>query len=543
MPKRALIALATFGLVATACISSSTPAVDYGTGPRFVPFVVDSIDDMGQGDSVALTADGTPYVSYFGFPEKLAKGEIATPRPFGSPTVPGVMLATSSTDGLWQRGAVDMIAPPPELNPVGVTVPFGPVKTDDLDLTPENTNGTSLVLDSAGTAHMAWTAANAVSYATTKLGGTSTVDSVFELAGTIKHAGPIGRPSISLDGDGHPWIAFTVSTSKATEVHAVHQDGNRWVDAVVATLPGCVGCSAQPPGIGLVAGSLAIVYADPAAKQVRAATLDGSTWTETTVASGVTGSGLSFSAVGDAAYAAYHTGNGTVDEATWKSGSWSTTEVSDAQDPDPTATGDLAPTTAVAAADDGTIYVAWEDDGIHMASGTDSFDEVDIGNTVQIGADPALAASNGTVALGWYDTVGQNQMIGYLGDLTEVVVARPSPSLTLSQAPAPTEECGKDGKIALSISAAGLAFDTNCLVAGADKPFTIDFSNDDSATHNIAIFTNSDATKNLFTGDPVTGGDSAAYDVQALPANDYFFRCDFHPASMFGTLTVVKGAK
>ena len=50
MRTRALIALAALGLAATACVSSSTPAVDYGSGSRFVPFVVDSTDDMGQGD-------------------------------------------------------------------------------------------------------------------------------------------------------------------------------------------------------------------------------------------------------------------------------------------------------------------------------------------------------------------------------------------------------------------------------------------------------------------------------------------------------------
>ena len=83
MPKRALIAAATFGLLCVACVSSSTPAVDYGVGSRFVPFVVDATDDMGQGNAVALTADGLPYVTYFGFPAELAEGEIAIPRPFG----------------------------------------------------------------------------------------------------------------------------------------------------------------------------------------------------------------------------------------------------------------------------------------------------------------------------------------------------------------------------------------------------------------------------------------------------------------------------
>ena len=59
MPKRALIAAVTFALLCVACISSSTPPVNYGVGARFVPFVVDATDDMGQGNAVALTADGS----------------------------------------------------------------------------------------------------------------------------------------------------------------------------------------------------------------------------------------------------------------------------------------------------------------------------------------------------------------------------------------------------------------------------------------------------------------------------------------------------
>jgi plastocyanin len=545
MPKRALIAFATFALVATACISSVTPAVNYGTGARFVPFVVDSLDDMGQGDAVALTADGIPYVSYFGFPEKLEKGEIAIPRPFGSPTVPGVMLATSSTDGLWQRGAIEMAAPPPLLDPQGVTVPFGPVQTEDLDLTAANTNGTAVLVDSSGTVHVAWTGASQVSYGTSKLGGTATVDRVFDLGQKVTQAGPIGRPSIFLDGDGNPWISFAVETSKGVEIHAAHQEGKRWADSIAATLASCAGCPApQPTGIGVVGASVVVVYADPAAKEVRAATLSGTTWSEASVATGVTGFGLSFSAVGDSAYAAYYTGQGTVDEATWKSGSWSTKTVSDTQDPDTTATGNLASNTAVAPADDGTVYVAWEDDGIRLSSGTDSFEPVDIGNTVSTGADPALSASSGGVVLSWYDTSGQNQMIGYLSDLTEVVVARPSPSLTTaSQAPGGAKECGKDAKVALDETAQGTAFQQPCLVAAAGAPFTINFDNQDSGLqHNIAIFTNDTATDNLFRGDVITGVDTTTYDVKPLDAGSYFFHCDIHP-TMTGTLAVVKGAK
>lgn len=544
MPKRALITLATFGLVATACISSSTPAVNYGTGDRFVPFVVDSLDDVGQGDAVALTADGVPYVSYFGFPAKLAKGEIATPRPFGAPTVPAVMLSTSTTDGMWQRGAVEMTAPPAALDPGStVTIPFGPVKTEGLDLTSTNTNGTALALDDAGAAHVAWTVGNTVRYATSQLGSTATVETVFELSHPVKQAGPVGRPSIALDANGNAWVAFAIDTSKGTEVHVAHQEGSKWVDAIAASFPACGDCPAQPTGIGLVGGSPVVVYADPAAKQVRAASFDGSTWTEDTVAGSVTGSGVSFAASGNAAYAAYYTGNGTVEEATWKDGSWTATKVSDAQDPDPSSTGDLAPNTAVAATEDGTVYVAWEDDGVQLSSGTDSFSPVtDIGTLVVTGENPALATSGGEVALGWYDTTAQNQMIGYLADLAEVVVARPSPSLTVAGSTGGAAECGKDKAVVLDVAAPSEVFDKNCLVGPADEKFTIKFDNQDAGTlHNIDVYDKLGG-KSLGKTNPATGPSEEDLPL-SLSAGTYYFQCDIHPTTMNGTLAVVKGAK
>jgi plastocyanin len=544
MPKRALIAIATFGLVATACVSSSTPAVDFGTGQRFVPFVVDSIDNMGRGDAVAMTADGTPYVSYFGFPAKLAKGEIAIPRPFGSPTVPGVMLATSSTDGLWQRGAVEMAAPPTALDPTNVAVPFGPVKTEKLDddLKPDNTNGTAIALDQAATLNMAWTAGNTVSYATTKLGGTSTVEKVFEVPGSLDRAGPIGRPSIAVDPDGNVWIAFGVQTPSGIEIHVASQQGSKWADQTVASLPSCKGCPApQPTGIGVVGGVPTAVFADPAARQVKAATMSAKGWTESTVASDVSGFGLSFASGADGAWAAYYTGAGSVEEATWKDGTWSTSKVSDAVDPDEQATGSDAANTAVAS-DGDTVAVAWEDEGLHLATSSgDSFTAEDLGTSASNGADPAVAVSGSGTALAWYDTLGQNQMVGYLGDLADVVVARPSPSLTVSQQPtAPTQECGKDKKVALDLTAQGIAFLETCLVA-APGDFTIDFTNKDVGTnHNVDVL-DKQGGKSLGATTVTAGPDEQTLDL-SLDAGQYFYQCDVH-ANMTGELVVVQGAK
>jgi plastocyanin len=96
--------------------------------------------------------------------------------------------------------------------------------------------------------------------------------------------------------------------------------------------------------------------------------------------------------------------------------------------------------------------------------------------------------------------------------------------------------------------AEGTAFDPTCLVAPAGEPFSIDFDNRDDAgatgPHNIAIAVDEAAitADPIFTGDPVNGPDTVTYDVPAIPdEGSYFFRCDFHPATMTGTLAVVAG--
>jgi plastocyanin len=544
MHRRALLLLATVGLIATGCVSITTPAVDYGTG-GFFPFVVDSQDDMGQGNAVALTADGLPYVSYFGFPAKLAPNAIAIPRPFGSPNVPGVMLSTSSADGLWQRGALEMNAAPAGLAPNGVTVPFGPVATNNFDLTAQNSNGTSVAVDDQGAAYAAWTSSNTVSYGTSSLGSTATVDKVFSLSGKVSEAGPIGRPGIALDAAGAPWIAFTVETNKGLEVHVANLTGSSWADQVVTTFPSCNGCpSPQPTGIGFVSGAATVVYADPNAKQVVALTQHGTTWAPATVAQGVTGYGLSFAAAGDSALAAFYTGDGAVDSASYAQGTWSPTKVADVQsDPDESVNGSDASSTAAAIAGD-TRYVAFDDQGVHLSSQASgaSFAPVELGSTVSTGTDPSLAATDkGAVALGWYDTLAGNQMLGYVGNVTGIVVARPSPSLTVSQGPAGGSSCGADKKVLLDQAAVGTSFTESCLVAAPGK-FTVNFDNKAAGIpHNFEVLDK--AGGKLIAGTKVATGPTQETLPLDLKAGTYYFQCVVHPTSMFGTLAVVDGAK
>jgi plastocyanin len=545
MPKRVLIAIAALGLAATACVTTSTPAVDYGQGQRFVPFVIDAQDDVGAGGAVALTADGSPYVSYFGFPQKLAEGQIAVPRPFGAPAVPGVMVATASTDMLWQRGAVNTIEPP--LTASGVSVPFGPVLTPNLDLTPENSNGTALALGSDGTVHVAWVMGGGVYYGTSKLGGSASVDTVFDLGAKVSQAGPIGRPGIALDDGGAPWIAFTVETGKGRDVHVAHLDGSKWVDEVAASTPNCNSCGVpQPTGIGVVGGAPLVVFGNASAGTVDTATLEGSAWKSETLAkvSGTpAGQGLGFATDGTKAYASYIDGDG-VQLATRASGAWTTAKAGDfSAVPDAATSGNLAPLTAVAVDGGGTVYVAWADTELHLVSTPDgtTFTAAELGHTSANAASPALATSDAGVALSWYDSVGQNEMVGFYGDLSDVLVAQPSPSLTISQAPSSGAECGKDKTVVLTTVAKGLAFDPTCLV-GAPGSFTITMDNQDAGIpHNIDVYDKKGGSS-LFKTDTTPGVTKESLPVK-LDAGTYYFQCDVHPTTMFGTLAVVAGAK
>ena len=140
-------------------------------------------------------------------------------------------------------------------------------------LTTDNSNGTAIAVADDGTVHVAWTMGGAVYHASTKLGGTSTVEKVFDLGTTVEQAGPLGRPGIALDGDGAPWIAFTAETSKGQDVHVAHLDGHQVGRHGRRDHPArCNGCpSPQPTGIGVVGGAPLVVYADPAAGGVASA--------------------------------------------------------------------------------------------------------------------------------------------------------------------------------------------------------------------------------------------------------------------------------
>jgi nitrite reductase (NO-forming) len=116
--------------------------------------------------------------------------------------------------------------------------------------------------------------------------------------------------------------------------------------------------------------------------------------------------------------------------------------------------------------------------------------------------------------------------------------ATPTPAPSPSGSGGGTAACAPTGAH-LKISAMNAAFDTDCLAAPAGQPFTIVFDNmDPGIPHNVSIYTDSSASTNLFKGDLVTGPKTVTYKVSALKPGTYYFRCDVHPTTMFGTFVV-----
>jgi plastocyanin len=93
---------------------------------------------------------------------------------------------------------------------------------------------------------------------------------------------------------------------------------------------------------------------------------------------------------------------------------------------------------------------------------------------------------------------------------------------------------------AVEISADDLAFNVGTIEAPAGEDFTITLVNDDSAPHNISIYTEEGGDQ-LALGPTAEGGQTVTTEVTALEAGEYFFVCDIHPTEMTGTLVVTGG--
>jgi plastocyanin len=84
------------------------------------------------------------------------------------------------------------------------------------------------------------------------------------------------------------------------------------------------------------------------------------------------------------------------------------------------------------------------------------------------------------------------------------------------------------------ITAQDIAFDRAQLDVPAARTFKLLFENREAAPHNVTIY--NEGIEALFVGEIFGGPASRTYDVPAIPAGAYLFRCDVHP-DMLGTVT------
>jgi len=126
-----------------------------------------------------------------------------------------------------------------------------------------------------------------------------------------------------------------------------------------------------------------------------------------------------------------------------------------------------------------------------------------------------------------------------LGVILYLMVWKPTLGVNITPAAAaPSGAACSPAGASLTVSAQNTAFDTRCLAAPANTAFTIAFTNKDALPHNVAIYTNASASTALFKGSLLNAPGSVTYDVKALPAGTYVFRCDVHPAQMTGVFVV-----
>ena len=525
-------------VVAAACAEPPSPSVSLGSGVRFLPSVADSLNDAGRFPSVVTNADGLPVVAYFSFEEKVEPGGVPITRPVTAPTIPGVMLATVSQEGFWTRGAIAIQADIPN-----VSIAFNPaIEPSVADLKPENVTGLAMVAD-GDTYHAVWGADSGVWYATGSLDPATTSQATV----TQVSKDPGFGPSIGVSG-GQPLIAFTTSTSSAAKVEVASPNGDAWSVDSIADAGGCDTCrTAVIPQDG----GAAVAYSN-GGNGVSVATNDGENgWVSFDVQGAGGGQGLSGTATDSGIALTFYDGTGVTLATGGASGPFQVASIADVADGSATKEG---ANTSIGAGTDGSLSVAWLDGGKGVVFETgkpDALKVVDTGSSTEDGAYPAVTVTqDGSVTyLAWYATTEADLLVGGYGDFQDVPFAAVSPTPTgpVATSAPPTGATGgcttqvQGGKV--SVVAQGIQFtEGDCIAANPNEAFTIEFDNKDSGTqHNIEIFSGAEVGgQPVFSGDLVTGPNTASYDVPALDAGTHAFNCVVHP-TMTGKIEVGGG--
>jgi plastocyanin len=119
--------------------------------------------------------------------------------------------------------------------------------------------------------------------------------------------------------------------------------------------------------------------------------------------------------------------------------------------------------------------------------------------------------------------------------LATVALTAAACSSTNADSGTPAAPAGPTDPNAPVVVAKDLRFTTPEVTVTAGRPLELSFDNEDGAPHNVAIYTDSSAGTAVFQGQVFSGSATRVYEVPALAAGSYLFRCDVHP-DMQGTI-------
>lgn len=168
----------------------------------------------------------------------------------------------------------------------------------------------------------------------------------------------------------------------------------------------------------------------------------------------------------------------------------------------------------------------------------------------------ALAACSASAAPGWTYApavsaapAASGSASGAPSSSAPSAAASVTPSVAPSVAPPPSAAssaaasggAGTTLTVTAPVNAAASGFSPTTLTAAANAAFTLVFDDQDNTVpHNLVLFNPDGSTKVAVQGDTAffTGPAQRTYQVPALPAGAYPYKCEVHPGTMTGTLTV-----
>lgn len=545
--KKTALFLVCLSLLGAACSKGSPATVDNGSGLRFIPESVDWRTDVGRDATVLLDAEGQPAIVYLGFKQILGEGEIADERPIYLAATPNVLLADRMSGDnqfwnlvgvAWQRVAFE--APKGDPNLQVVTDPSKPEP-------PAPNASAHAAVDGSGIMHVAWTDLQGVKYAN------DAQDAVFMPTDVVSAPEATGV-SIAVDSGASPWIAYY----DGNDVMLTTPGAHGWVSQSIGTAHICSECNGARTRVSIDGhGNPVVAYTDgdsPILSTIDAAVFVNPSTddlgravpaaTSSVVENGGGGYGISIAYdKGGTAHLAYYTAKGDVQHATGTA-TFKVDQV--AASPTDGSGSVFGWSTGIATDDKGTVYITWYDlgtNGVQMSTLADGTMTPYPVPGAFAGDQPSIVVSPDAKAvwLAWYDTESENLKAAQLTSSEDIKMAAvsPSPVVSAPPPPAPKPECEPTAlDLTAPVGASTAGFTQTCLAANADKPFTLNFDNQDGGVpHNVAVFEDDTATNRIAGTEIAPGPIKQTLDIDALKAGNYFYKCEVHP-NMAGTLVI-----